>query len=371
VNWGVVAGLVVGWVLVHRARAVPTGTLGAAERDHVAVVIPARDEEANLPHLLDDLAAVTAPPLEVIVVDDDSTDGTAEVADREGVHLIRSSGPPPGWAGKPHACHLGAVVAERVVGVGGVVVFLDADVRLDPDAIARLTAVRAQLSGGVSVQPSHVALSWREQLSAVFNLVAVMAVGVRSSHPAGMFGPVVCCRLVDYVAVGGHRSVRTAVIEDLALGRRFVDAGIPVHLFVGEPFRFRMYPHGWGSQVEGWTKNIALGAAATVWWRVLAVGWWIGALIMATVDVVGAPWGSIAGLGWAVGTYLLAASSVASMLRRVGRFRPAASLAFPLLVAGFLAVFGRSLWCTWVRRSVTWRSRRVPLGADRRKVRPT
>jgi hypothetical protein len=81
-----------------------------------------------------------------------------------------------------------------------------------------------------------------------------------------------------------------------------------------------------------------------------------------------APFGTATGLIWALATYLVAATLLAAMLRRVGRFRPAAVACFPVLVGGFLAIFARSLWCTWVRRSVTWRSREVPLRVGRRET---
>jgi 4,4'-diaponeurosporenoate glycosyltransferase len=364
-NWVVWVGLAIGWLLVRAVRALPPGNSDTTGAEPIAVVIPARDEEASLGHLLDDLELVATTSTRVIVVDDDSTDRTAEIADRHDVHLVRSPGPPPGWAGKPHACHLGAGEAARLDGGDGLLVFLDADVRVDPDSLDRLTATQARLGGIVSVQPSHEPGSWREQLSAIFNLVSVMAVGMRSARPTGMFGPVICCSVADYRAVGGHRSVRGAVTEDLALARRFVDAGVPVHLFTGS-FRFRMYPTGWRPLVEGWTKNIALGAAATPWWRTLAVGWWIAALISASIDVAVAPFGTGNDLAWALLTYLAAAILLAAMLRRVGRFRLAAVATFPVLVGGFLVIFVRSLWCTWVRRSVTWRSRTIPLRTGRR-----
>src|SRR6202140_656641 len=73
----------------------------------ISVIIPARNEEANLPPLLDSIIAQDYPLYEAIVVDDSSTDGTAAIGRRyaeQGVRLIQSEGPPPGWTGKNAAC---------------------------------------------------------------------------------------------------------------------------------------------------------------------------------------------------------------------------------------------------------------------------
>ena len=178
-----------------------------------------------------------------------------------------------------------------------------------------------------------------------------------------MFGPVVCCTAGDYLRVGGHAGVSSEVTEDVALAHRFLDAGVPVRVFGGgRVIRFRMYPAGWRTLVEGWTKNIATGATAVPWWRTAGVALWVSGLIVAAVDLIRALAGSGGGLAPAAMTYAASAAALAILLRSIGSFRPLAAVLHPVLVAFFCAVFVRSAWCTSVRRRVTWKGRTIDLG---------
>ncbi|HEX6344205.1 glycosyltransferase [Umezawaea sp.] len=98
----------------------------------VTAVVAARDEEATLDACL---TALRGQVGRVVVVDDASTDGTADVARRHGVALVSSDGPPPGWAGKVHAMHLGALEAD-----GEWLLFVDADVVVAPGFVGHLLA---------------------------------------------------------------------------------------------------------------------------------------------------------------------------------------------------------------------------------------
>ena len=99
----------------------------------MSIVVPARNEATTLPDLLASLGALDPAPHEVIVVDDGSEDGTAEVARTRGVDVHSVPGPPEGWLGKPWACQQGARRAT-----GDLLLFLDADVQLSADALPRL-----------------------------------------------------------------------------------------------------------------------------------------------------------------------------------------------------------------------------------------
>ncbi|MCX5956552.1 MAG: glycosyltransferase family A protein [Cyanobacteria bacterium] len=181
VRWGL------GWLLCLRMPALAAGVV----RGHpsVAVLIPARNEESTLPHLLRALEAQSFRPLEVIVIDDHSSDRTAAIATQTSPHLeVRLVRPPPlpeGWCGKTWALHNG-VAASRAE----VLVFLDADTEPAPDFLASLLACHQELGGLVSVQPYHRTERAYEQLSVLFNLVGMMAV------PLGPRGEVRKWRLV-------------------------------------------------------------------------------------------------------------------------------------------------------------------------------
>ncbi|MEI6112358.1 MAG: glycosyltransferase family A protein, partial [Cyanobium sp. ELA712] len=145
-RWGL------GWALCLRMPALAAGVV----RGHpsVAVLIPARNEEGTLPHLLRALEAQSFRPLEVIVIDDHSSDRTAAIATQASPQLaVRLVQPPPlpeGWCGKTWALHNG-VAASRAE----LLVFLDADTEPAPDFLASLLACHQELGGLVSVQPYH------------------------------------------------------------------------------------------------------------------------------------------------------------------------------------------------------------------------
>ena len=339
-----------GWLLLWRPRPLPPRASDPTARPPLTVVVPARDEEASLPLLLNTLVPQLRRGDRCIVVDDESSDRTAAVAAAGGAEVVVAPPRPEGWTGKAWACATGAALAGATPGED-ILVFLDADVRLErPDVLDRLAAeVRATPDSLISVQPWHRTGRPVEQLSLFFNVTALMGsvaftvLGTRV-RPTLAFGPVLACRHATYDAGGGHAhaSVRGEVAEDIALARRFP----AVALFTGRPdVSFRMYPGGLRALVQGWTKNIASGAAS--------VRWWFGLLI------VGWLW-SLNG-GWITSVWFYAASVVQVLVlgRRAGRFGPLTAVAYPLLVVCFLVVFLRSVALTLLRRPVPWKGRPV------------
>ena len=117
----------------------------------VSVIVPARNEAEKLPALLRSLASLERAPAQLIVVDDQSTDATATLAATAGAIVVGSPGPPAGWTGKNHACHLGARAATQPW-----LLFLDADVTLGPSAVATtLDHSRRHGLDGVSLFPQQ------------------------------------------------------------------------------------------------------------------------------------------------------------------------------------------------------------------------
>ncbi|MGH9282014.1 MAG: glycosyltransferase, partial [Acidimicrobiales bacterium] len=182
----------------------------------------------------------------------------------------------------------------------------------------------------------------------------------RRRPPRGAFGPCLASSRADYEAVGGHRAVRSEVVEDVALAGRFTASGRPVTCLGGRgTIRFRMYPGGPAQLVEGWSKNFAAGAAATRPLTFLLVSLWLSGCISAAAYPLG--WAGVA-TGAGLALYAAYALQLGWMLRRVGRFGPATAAAYPVPLAFFLAVFARSVVLTRVRKQVTWRGRAVPIG---------
>jgi 4,4'-diaponeurosporenoate glycosyltransferase len=362
----VACGLAVGSWLLARIRTLSSVApdVSASAPTSVSVVIPARNEARALPVVLRSLAAQTAPPGEVIVVDDESTDATAAVAAAHGARVLSAGPLPDAWAGKAHACDVGARAATARH-----VLFLDADVELAPDALARLHALHAAVGGLVSVQPHHVPVRGYEQLSAYCNVVALMGTGLFSPHPPrrarAAFGPCLFTAAMDYWRAGGHAAAPGSVVEDLALAAAYDRVALPVTCVTGgEHVRFRMYPDGPRQLVEGWSKNLAAGATGADPRAVTGTVLWIAAQLAVTArlarDLTRWRRGHTPFPIATVATAGVVAAQSRRLQRRAGTFRWWTAFAFPVPLTAFVALFTRSWWCTAVRHTVTWRDRTLP-----------
>ncbi len=350
------------WLLARVAGLPRTGA--SPDRSACAVVIPARDEVEQLPGCLAAVLGQLRPGDELVVVDDHSGDGTADRARSLGA-TVRAAPPlPHGWTGKCLACWTGAGATAAPV-----VVFLDADTVLAPGTLDALVAEVERTGALVSVQPYHRVPTAVEKLSALFNVVALMASDAFTGfggrrEPSVAFGPVLALPRAGYEAVGGHASVAGEVVEDVALARRWRTAGRPLVAHAGgHDATFRMYPGGWSSLVEGWSKNLAAGAGAVRTSTALLVALWVSLPLEATVELgraaVGrSPFGAPAALGLAA----VVAVQLWWALRRVGSFGPLTALLFPLPTVVFLGVFARSALRLLTRSPVRWKGRSVPNG---------
>ena len=308
----------------------------------MSVIIPARNEAATLPNLLDDLGAQQGVSLQVVVVDDESTDGTSLAARRAGVEVVRVPERPPGWNPKVWALDVGARHAT-----GGILVFLDADVRLAPTAMRSVAAQLERFGGMVSVAPRHTTRRPIESLSAPWNLVTVAAGQDRA------VGSLIVIGRRDYDRIGGHAARPSTIVDDIELARSARRHGIRTVLFTGEHLvTVRSYPGGWRQIVDGWTKNTAAGAASTPPAAALVVTAWTMALLSPLVcavrrDVPGALF------TWVITGWHLRRSST-----RVGDFDArVAGLGAPLLGLFFAAVTARSAWARARRHPVPWKDR--------------
>ena len=225
----------------------------------ISVIVPARNEAERIGPLLD--AIVGAPGVtEVLVIDDQSTDATADVARRSGAAVLTGSPLPAGWAGKAWALHQGIAAAGS-----DWIVSLDADTRPDP----RLpTAIVARAIGG------------RFDLLTAAARFDCPTPGSRWLHPAMLttlvyrFGPPGApatrsdrvlgngqCMAFDrrrLLDVGGLESVKADVVEDVALARSLAAAGQRVgFLDAGELLTVRMY-ESFADTLRGWGRSLAL-----------------------------------------------------------------------------------------------------------------
>ena len=341
--------------------------LPAAEHAvRISVIIPARNERHRITPLLASLATQDYPDVEILVVDDGSTDGTGEHARGWGAEILHVSAPPSGWLGKPYACWVGAQHAR-----GDLLVFLDADTALEPGGLARIAATHARRGGLVSVLPYHRMVRAYERLSAFLLLIAVA--GTRSFtlagervRPSGSFGPCMACSREEYFRTGGHELVRGEVLDDVMLGREMARRGVPLHNFVGRgTISFRMYPGGLRDLADGWTKTYGRGATQVdPPSLILTLAWMWGAV--GVVDVV-RRW-PVEGLTDHVLAPLIGcvlfALQIWWFLSRLGNYGPVTALTYPVSVVVFLGVLVRSLYHTVVRRRVSWKGRSILVGSS-------
>ena len=347
-----------GWLLALHLPCLPLGRQQGNPR--VSVLIPARNEETTLPHLLSALERQSLRPLEVIVIDDHSSDRTAEVARAAAAQLpIRVLQPPPlteGWCGKTWALHHGVQASS-----GEVLMFLDADTEPGPDCLESLLAQQQTLGGLVSVQPYHRTEKPYEQLSLLFNLVGLLAVPLGAGCGVA-FGPAMATSRADYERSGGHAAVAGKVVEDWFLAHCYQRADLPVSAFIGDgQIAYRMYPGGLGDLVVGFDKNFATAAAEVRWPWMLAVVLWLSGLFWAAWCLPAAL------LGWPLlgdrsllTNGLIYAGYALQLLvisRRVGRF-PWIPLIFPVPVLFFLGVFVLAI-LNLERGQVRWKGRTV------------
>lgn len=347
-----------GWLLAWHLPLLPEGQHQDGRR--VSVLIPARNEESTLPHLLTALRQQRFQPHEVIVIDDHSSDRTAHVAlETAGDLPITVIHPPalaPGWCGKPWALHHGVAASS-----GEVLVFLDADTEPGPEFLERLLALHKQLGGLVTVQPYHRTQRPYEQLSMLFNLVGLLAVPLGAGCGVA-FGPAMATSRSDYERSGGHKAVANKVVEDWFLGHCYENAGLPVSAYLGYgQIAYRMYPGGLIDLVIGFDKNFATAASQVRWPWMLAVVLWLSGLFWAAwclpASLLGWPMLGNRDLlvnGLIYGAYAL---QLLAITRRVGRFGWI-NLIFPLPVLFFLGVFVLAI-LNLERGQVMWKGRRV------------
>lgn len=230
----------------------------------VSVVIPARDEEANIERVVRSVAQQKGVA-EILVVNDQSRDGTAEILERlktefAQLRVLSTDRLPEGWTGKAHAVATGA----RAAGAEWLLL-TDADTEhLARGLESLLTRATSERIDMLSVSPGQETPTWWEK--AVIPLVYVELarkfrfedVSDPSSPAAAANGQYILIRREVYERVGGHAAVRGEILEDVALARRVKSSGGKILFQPGAQWvRTRMY-RTFGEMWCGWTKNLYL-----------------------------------------------------------------------------------------------------------------
>ncbi len=251
-------------------RPIATARRDSQSQTPISVLIPARNEETNIAATLESVLANRGAEFEVVVLDDHSTDRTAEIvaafAARDArVRLEHAPALPAGWCGKPHACH---VLAERAK--YDTFVFIDADVRLAPDALERMgdfmRKSQAALASGVPRQELGT-FSERLLLPQIhFVLLGYLPLPVMRWTTSPAFsagcGQLFVIRRAEYESVGGHMPIRDTLHDGVKLPRLFRRHGFKTELFdatdVAACRMYRTNAEVW----QGLGKNATEGLAA-------------------------------------------------------------------------------------------------------------
>ncbi|HEX8154846.1 MAG TPA: glycosyltransferase [Thermoanaerobaculia bacterium] len=359
-----VSGLVrtiVNLLVVRRLRS------GPREGPLVSILIPARDEERTIGRTVRAFLAQTYANLEVIVVNDRSTDTTGALLaaiDDPRLSVVDGEESPEGWLGKPWALHQASRRAR-----GELLLFVDADVIYEPEAVAAAVAYFRGRDVGLLALFPRFEMEGVGELS-VLPMLALSAFSVlplwlsnrtRIALLAVGGGTGNLMKRADYESAGGHEALRAAVIDDVGMARLMRRAGHRTEAVRADALvRVRMY-HGLRESVDGFTKNsfAMFGNVPTALFFTLAM-----------VVLHLAPY-LLAATGDAIGI----ATVIAIILTRVVLFAAlgyplwAALLLHPVMIAIWTWILLRSTWFSGVRRRVTWRGRtydasRTRFGAD-------
>lgn len=351
--------------LADRAGAVPD----PKEWPTVSVVVPARDEAPRIEHALRSLARLDYPALEVIVVDDRSGDGTAEIVDRVAaeetcVEALHVSHLPEGWLGKCHAMHVGARRAS-----GELLVFTDGDVVFDPETIrlAVRYAVAAKLDHLTLIPGLTPGGYWEDAIKSYFAMLFVFGTKAwKATSPskdlyvgAGAFNLV---SRAAYEAIGGHAPLRLEVADDLMLGKRVKRAGYRQEALLAPDHLQLAWHEGVCGYVRGLEKNgfaslgysLPLLLLVTGLIAVLYTTPYLGVLAFRDVRIV----------GYATSVVVMHAifGYVASFVRNRWFMTPA----LPVAAFVYLWAVWRSTLITLRQGGIRWRGTFYPLELLRR-----
>jgi chlorobactene glucosyltransferase len=239
----------------------------------VSVIVPARNEGHNIARCVTSILSTTYPNLELVVVDDSSTDGTADVARRATAgdpraRIVRNPPLPDGWFGKQWACATGAKIAR-----GTILQFTDADTVHQPDLVTRSINAMHRTEADLFSVAGRQELGgfWEKVIQPqIFTVLSMRYGGTESVNQSTRVsskianGQCIFVKRPSYDAIGGHGSVRSSVAEDLLLAQRFFAARKRVVLMLGiNQLSTRMYA-SLGDIINGWRKNVFAGGLDSV-----------------------------------------------------------------------------------------------------------
>lgn len=321
----------------------------------ISVIIPARDEEENLGNLIRSLREQVTQPLEILVVDDQSTDRTAQVARELGATVIPGQKMPPGWKGKTWACQQGADAAS-----GDWFLYLDADLTLLEDSLAKIAALTSKKATH-SICPYHKVRRPYEQLSAYFNaitLAGVDAFALTPSQQATLFGQALLIHRDHYHQAGGHQAVKNEILENFQLAKHLQEHNIPIHLSLGKgAIEMRMFPEGLAQLTNSWKKGFLAGAAQSPKRALLTTSLWLTGGMILSISLALLPFPNPLSPQVLFASYFAYALLTHHCFRLAGNFSFLTALFFPIPLFFYQALFFKALLDKKKGVKSTWKGR--------------
>jgi glycosyltransferase involved in cell wall biosynthesis len=339
----------------------------------ITVIVPARNEAADIAATLNSLLAQDYPNLRIIAIDDRSTDHTAAIIDSiaarnaDRLQALHVTELPPGWLGKTHAMALAARQAST-----DYLLFTDADVTFRSDAIRRALgcAVTSNADHFITM-PTTISKRWDEAaILGCFHIISLWGARYwrisdsKSKRDAIGVGAFNLLRRSAYLQIGGFEALRMEVVEDLSLGRRIKRAGLAQRVAFGRNLISLHWASGVGGIVNTMTKNlfsvfgfyISLALFGCLWCFAFCVAPAIGLFfhpvripaIVATAAVV-----------WAY-----------HLMARYTSVSTWAALFFPFSALVLIFALLRSMFLTLIQGGVVWRGTLYPLAELRKHTAP-
>ena len=319
---------------------------------HVSILIPARDEADGISKTIKLLLQQDYSNYEIVLLDDNSTDGTADIArqvanDNPKFQVISGKPLPAGWSGKNWACHQLSETAK-----GDYLIFTDADVRWKPQALSAVISLAKQTQADLlTVWPTQRTDTWGERL--IVPLMAFVTIGYlphtavnRSPSPsfAAANGQCMVFDRSSYEAIGGHKAVQNAIVEDIRLAQHIKSNRRQLRMADGNQLiSCRMYS-GWPEVKNGYAKNIiagygdsllGLGAGTLFHWAVFLFPYFWLLYGLTTRNTISVTWAvALIGIG-----ILIRALTAATTHQRVQD-----ALLLPVSVVMMTIIAGQSVW---------------------------
>lgn len=345
-------------VAVLRAKSVHTKKTSGLESSHfVSIIIPARNEEDNIPKLLTSLTRIEHENLEILVVDDNSEDRTSELvsgfsARDSRVRLINGSARPQGWTGKNWACLQAALEAK-----GDWLLFTDADTEHMPSSLSKaLYKCEADSLDLMSAIPYHENSTLFEKLMGPFHLLIFISSSAFSKPRAGALfaiGQYLLFRKEFYFKQGTHEAVKMSFSDDLDLAEECLRNGGRYGLETsGSIFKVRMYPT-FAAFMEGWKRIFRIGFVHARFTRVIEIFLTI-ACLMESFHFSKAS--EVEALLALAGLALIAIAQ-----KRYGRFSFGGIVLAPLGIGFFVYLSGSAVLDRLRGRDLRWRGRSYKL----------